>query len=139
MKRQTRRYPSPNRVRGSSYSHTNHTVWFTSTSEEVNKLTRSQTPRTCHVVPLLAMLFKESRGRFSRAASTLPLAVSPGSAPPQDNCLQMLQCREQDPVRVRPREPTEASRRGECKMIISSCECIYFFPVILIVDAKLSP
>lgn len=59
----------------------NHRVWFTSTSEEVKKLTRSQTPRTCHVVPLLVMLFKESRGRFSRAAPTLPLAVSPGLSP----------------------------------------------------------
>lgn len=33
----------------------------------------------------------------------------------------------------------EDSRRGECKMIISSCERIYFFSGILIVDAKLSP
>lgn len=34
----------------------------------------------------------------------------------------------------------EDSRRGECKMIISSCEWfVFIFPVILVVDAKLSP
>lgn len=63
----------------------------------------------------------------------------PGARSHRDSCLQMLRCREQCPVRLRESEPMEDSRREKCRMLKTPVNVFISFPLVLAVDAKLSP